>query len=471
MNAIEFVEQVKKGKISVEENTRKVIEEAEKINNEYNYFNTISKELAIKQAKEIDKRIKSGNKKGLLLGLPVSVKDCIVVQGVESTAGSKILKGYIPTFNSTVVQRCIDEGAIIIGKTAQDEFGFGSFSANVGVDFKIPLNPFDKKRVCGGSSGGAGGYSQKTKFNHIALAESTGGSIAAPASFCGVAGFCPTYGLVSRYGLIDYANSLDKIGPVAKSVEDCVLMLNVISGRDVKDSTSLNTKKEDYLSYLKKDGKKLKVALVKETFGKGTDAVISEMIKKKLSSLKISYEEVELPLNNKYSVAAYYLISTTEASTNLAKYCGMRYGAAEKLEGNFNEYFSKVRSLNFGQEAKRRIILGTFARMSGFRDAYYLKAAKVRTKMIEEYKSVFKRYDILISPTMPILPPTFDETKKLTPLQNYMMDIMTVGPNLAGLPHISINIGMEKNLPIGMMMIADHLQEGKLLQFAKEVEK
>ncbi len=210
MSTLEFIENVRKGKISAEANIRKVIEESEKINGEYNYFNTISKELAIQQAKEIDKKVKAGKAKGMLLGLPVSVKDCITVKDVESTAGSKILKGYYPTFNATVVQRCIDEGAIIIGKTAQDEFGFGSFSVNVGVGFKIPLNPFDKKRVCGGSSGGAGGFSQKTQFNHIALGESTGGSIVAPASFCGVVGLCPTYGLASRWGMMDYANSLDK---------------------------------------------------------------------------------------------------------------------------------------------------------------------------------------------------------------------------------------------------------------------
>jgi len=210
MKAIEFVGQIKKGKISAEVNIRKVIEEAEKINREYNYFNTISKELAIQQAKEIDKRVKSGNTKGLLLGLPVSVKDCIVVKDVESTAGSKILKGYVPTFNSTVVQKCIDEGAIIIGKTAQDEFGFGSFAANVGVDFKIPLNPFDKKRVCGGSSGGAGGYSQKTKFSQIALGQSTGGSIVAPASFCGVAGLCPLMAWFQDMGLLITGTRLTK---------------------------------------------------------------------------------------------------------------------------------------------------------------------------------------------------------------------------------------------------------------------
>ncbi len=473
MKIQEFVEEVRKGNISVVEHTKKVIEEAEKINKEYDYFNVISKELALKQAEELDKKIKKGKAKGKLLGVPVSVKDCIVVKDVKSSAGSKILSGYVPVFESTVVQRCIDEGAIIIGKTAQDEFGFGSFSVNVGLDFKIPKNPFDKERACGGSSGGAGGITQKMPDNlfHIALGESTGGSIVAPASFCGVVGLCPTYGLVSRYGLMDYANSLDKIGPMGKTVEECALMLNIIAGKDEKDSTSLDSKKEDYLSYLKKDAKELKVAIIKEAFGEGTEKIISDKIKKTLENFDIKYEEVSLPMNYKYSIPAYYLLSMTETSTNLAKYCGMRYGAAEKLEGNFNEYFSKVRSLNFGKEAKRRIIMGTFARMSGFRDAYYMKAAKVRTKLIEEYKKIFNQYDILISPTMPILPPTFEQIKKLTPLQNYAMDILTAGPNLAGLPHLSTTICFEKDLPVGMLMIADHLQEGKLIQLAKEFEK
>jgi len=471
MKTREFIEEVKKGSISAEENIHKVLEESEKIDREYAYFNTISKELALMQAKEIDRLVKQKKAKGTLLGLPVSVKDCIVVKNVESTAGSKILKGYFPTFNATCVQKCIDEGAVIIGKTAQDEFGFGGFSVNVGVGFRIPKNPFDRERACGGSSGGSGGITQKARFSHISLAESTGGSIAAPASFCGVAGLCPTYGLVSRYGLIDYANSLDKIGPMGKTVEECALMLNIISGHDEKDSTSLSMKKENYLDYLKKDIKNLKVAVIKEAFGKGTEGNVSKKILDKLAGLNVKYDEISLPINYKYSIATYYLLATTEASTNLAKYCGMRYGAAEKLEGNFNEYFSKVRSLNFGKEAKRRIILGTFARMAGFRDAYYLKAEKVRTKIIEEYKKAFKKYDILISPTMPILPPKIEDIKKLTPLQNYMMDIMTVGPNVAGLPHLSVNAGNEKGLPVGMMMTADHLQEGKLIQIGKELEK
>ncbi len=469
MKTEEFIKQVKNGSVSVEEHTLKIIEEAQKLNDEYNYFNNISLSLALERAREIDQDIKAGKAKGSLLGIPVSVKDCIVVKGVESTAGSRILKGYIPTFQSTAVRKCVEEGAVIIGKTSQDEFGFGSFSMNVGVGFKPPKNPIDNDRVCGGSSGGAAGFSQKTKFNHIAMAESTGGSIACPAAFCGVVGLTPTYGLVSRYGLMDYANSLDKIGSIGKSVYDCAAMLNVISGHDNKDSTSSH-EKEDYMKYLNEDISRLRIGVIRETFAEGTNIYIGDKVRTQIEKFNVEAEEVSLPFAQKYSLPVYYMLAMSEASTNLAKYCGLRYGASDELKGNYNEYFSDIRSANFGAEAKRRIMLGTFMRMAGYRDAYYLKAAKIRTKIISEYKKAFKNYDLLISPTMPVIAPKFDEVQKLTPLQNYMMDIMTVGPNLAGLPHISVPVGMHNGMPAGMMMISNHFNEGKLIQLAKEVK-
>ena len=454
----DFVSKVKNNEIDIVEHTHKVIEECKKINRDYNYFNVISDTLALEQAKNIIKNLK--NKK--LLGVFVSVKDNICVKGVESTAGSKILKGYKPLFNATAVQNAIDQGAIIIGKTAQDEFGFGTFSVNVGVDFKVPKNPFDKNRSTGGSSGGAAGITQKLS-NHIALGESTGGSTAAPASFCGVFGLTPTYGLVSRYGLIDYANSLDKISTLGKTMEDASLLLDSISGYDEKDSTSLDVKNNP--------NKPVKrIGIIKEAFGKGVDKEIEKNVYNGISKLKengIKTEEVSLKLPMKYGIEAYYLIAVAETSTNLSKLCGMRYGMHEKLEGNFNEYFTKVRSSNFGQEAKRRIILGTFARMVGYRDAFYMKAMKVRTLIIEEYKKLFKKYDALVSPTLPILPPKFSEIEKLSPLQNYMADIMTVSPNLAGLPHLSVPVGFSDKLPVGMLLTADHLQENKLVEIGK----
>ncbi|MBI2655932.1 Asp-tRNA(Asn)/Glu-tRNA(Gln) amidotransferase subunit GatA [Candidatus Woesearchaeota archaeon] len=475
MNVPEFVEKIRKNEINIVEHTEKIIEECRKINKEYNYFNTISDGLALKQAHEIKKLIKNKDKSiqnKRLLGVAVSAKDSICVKGVESTAGSRILKGYRPLFNATVIEKVISEGGIIIGKTSQDEFGFGSFS--VFSWFGTPKNPFDKERSCGGSSGGPAGIAKKANFPHISLGESTGGSIAAPASFCDVFGLTPTYGRNSRYGLIDYGNSLDKVGAIGKSCYDAALLQEAIAGHDPNDSTSLNAPADDYTEIMEKPVKGMKIGIIKEAFGKGNDKSVEKYVNEGIDRLKeegAEFEEISLDLPIKYGLATYYMIATSEASTNLAKYCGMRYGAVEKLEGSFNEYFTKVRSANLGDEAKRRIIMGTFARMSGFRDAYYIKAMKVRTLIINEYKKAFRKFDALVSPSVPILPPKFSEIEKLTPLQNYMMDIMLVSPNIAGLPHLSVPVGYEKNLPVGMLLTGDHLQEGKLLQLGSVFER
>jgi len=473
MITTEFVGKIKKNEIDIVEHTHKVLKEAKKINMEYNYFNVISEDLALEQAKDIKKQLKHGNiKNKKLLGVAVSVKDGICVKGVESAAGSKILKGYKPLFDATVIKKVKDAGGIIIGKTAQDEFGFGSFSVNVGLGFKVPKNPFDKQRSCGGSSGGAAGLSQVADFPHIALGESTGGSIVEPAAFCGVFGLCPTYGRVSRYGLIDYSNSLDKIGSLGKNLYDNSLLLETISGFDGNESTTINKPVENYSESINKNIKNMKIGIIKEAFenvDKKIDKNIQDNIKK-LEDNGVKTEEISLELPLKHGLATYYILATSEASTNLAKYCGMRYGNSDKLEGNFNEYFTKVRSGNLGKEAKRRIILGTFARMSGYRDAYYIKATKVRTKIVNEYKKMFKKFDALISPTAPILPPKFSEIEKLSPLQQYMMDIMTVSPNVAGLPHLNVPSGFADKLPVGMLLIADHLQESKLIQLGNVFE-
>src|SRR3989344_507100 len=436
MNVPELVEKIRKNEIDLVEHTEKIIEECKKINTGYYYFNTISDELALEQAKQIKKLIKNKDKSvknKRLLGIAVSVKDSICVKGVESTAGSRILQGYRPLFNATVIEKVIKEGGIIIGKTSQDEFGFGSFSTNVGVGFKVPKNPIDKERSCGGSSGGAAGLANKADFPHIALGESTGGSIASPASFCDVFGLCPTYGRNSRYGLLDYGNSLDKIGPIGKTCYETALLQEAIEGHDSNDSTSLNAQAEDYTKIIGNPAKGMKIGIIKEAFGEGNDKAVENHVNDGIERLKeegVEFEEISLNLPIKYGLATYYMIATSEASTNLAKYCGMRYGISGKLEGSFNEYFTKVRSANFGDEAKRRIIMGTFARMSGFRDAYYIKAAKVRTLIINEYKKAFRNFDALLSPTVPILPPKFSEIEKLTPLQHYLADVMTVSPNV-----------------------------------------
>jgi len=402
---------------------------------------------------------------GALAAKEISIKDCICVKGMESRAGSEILKGYKPLFNATAVQKILDAGASINGKTAQDEFGFGSFSLNTLVP---PKNPNDTERVCGGSSGGSAA-AVKAIPGHISLAESTGGSIVCPAAYCGVVGLCPTYGRVSRYGLIDYANSLDKIGPMANSVKECAEVLQIIAGYDEKDSTSLDEPVPNYGDALGKGVAGMKIGLIKES--QNVSPEVKDAFENKVLELKEKgaiVEEVSLEKTFAYGIPTYYILALSESSTNLSKYCGLRYGASEELGEAFNEYFTKVRTKHFGPEAKRRIMLGTFARMSGFRNAYYIKATKIRTLIIDEYKQLFAKYDVLISPTMPSIAPKVSEVAHMKPIEQYMMDQLTVGPNIAGLPHISIPI-QESGIPIGMMIIGDQLQEEKILQVAHEL--
>ncbi|MAG52887.1 MAG: Asp-tRNA(Asn)/Glu-tRNA(Gln) amidotransferase GatCAB subunit A [Nanoarchaeota archaeon] len=445
-----YLKEVKKGDVSIKKTVKAILREAKTLNKKHHCFNIISEDLALSQAEKQEKE-----PKGRLAGLPISIKDCICVKDVESRAGSEILKDYVPPFNATVVKKLVDEGAIIIGKTSQDEFGFGSFSTNTD---NIPKNPLDTERSCGGSSGGSACFTQLTKHPHASISESTGGSIANPASFCGISGLTPTYGLVSRYGLIDYANSLDKIGIMSKTTEELSPIFDVIKGHDKKDSTSLDISSNS-------NNEVKKIAIIKEAFE--IDPKIKDII---LSNLE-DYDVISLPLTKKYAIPTYYLIAMAEASTNLAKYCGLRYGSTLPLKGSFNQFFSEVRSKYFTKEAKRRIILGTFARMAGFRDAYYLKAMKTRTLIINEYKKAFKKYDVLISPTMPILSPKFSEIKKLSPLENYQMDTLTTGPNIAGLPHLSVPTNSIGKLPVGTLLISNHLEEDKLLNFGRKIEE
>ena len=449
----EFLQESKVGNIDYSDFYSNLTEGAERLNKRYNLFQCVA-------------NINKMNGKPNLFGLPISVKDNICTKGLQSSAGSKILDGYMPPFDATSVVRIKNNGGAILGKTNQDEFGFGTFSVNCG--YAIPKNPLDPKRSCGGSSGGAAGLVAALDFPHIALAESTGGSIYCPAAFCSVVGLTPTYGLVSRYGLIDFANSLDKIGAIGKSVYDAALLLSTIAGHDQRDSTSIKMKSKDYTSHLdKRDLKGIKIGIPKEYF-KSIDGKIEKSVWraiKKLESLGATYQKISLP-NTKYALSSYYIIATAEASTNLARYCGMRYGLHLKLEGNFDEYFSRVRSIGFGDEAKRRIMLGTFARMSGYREAYYLRAMKVRTLIINDFKKAFKKFDVLAAPTMPILPPKFTQIAKLSPIEQYQMDTLTLPPNLAGIPMISIPC--EKM--IGLHLLGNHLQEEKILQVANIFE-
>lgn len=452
----EFLQSAKSGSIDFADFSAKVQERIRQIDKKINCFNTISELRERYQGKE-NRRLSC---------LPISVKDNICTKGLLSTAGSKILHNYIPPFDATVVARARQHGWVI-GKTTMDEFGFGTFNINAE---KIPKNPWGLQRSCGGSSGGSGAITAAADFPHISLAESTGGSISCPASFCGIVGLTPTYGLVSRYGLIDYANSLDKIGIMGRTVWDCAFGLSIISGNDPRDSTCLPEKQQDYTKFC--SPQKLKIGIPKEYFNninKSVEKAVWQAVKL-LESHGYQYQEVSLP-HTEYALAAYYIIAMSEASTNLAKFCGMRYGLAKQLQGNFNEYFSEVRALGFGAEAKRRIILGTYARMAGYREAFYLKALKVRTLVIEDFKKLFKNVDVLAAPTMPFPAKKFTDIEKLTPLEHYQSDILTVPVNLAGMPHLSIPCKFNDNLPVGLHIIADHLQEGKMISLASQYEK
>ncbi len=471
LSVLEFVEKVKSGEVSITGHLEKIVSEVE-ANSSLNLFTFFDRDFVFEQAMVLESRLKKNDVEGLsLLGVPVSVKDCVCVKGLESKAGSKMLSGYKPVFDATVIKKVKAAGAIILGKTSQDEFGFGTFSVNHTAG-GVPLNPLDNSRSCGGSSGGSAGFTALTSNTHVSIAESTGGSIACPASFCGVSSITPTYGIVSRFGLIDYANSLDKIGVMGKSINDAALLLNVMVGKDPNDSTSIDFDGSLVESDFSFEG--VSVGLPKELF----DSVQNESVKrivlskiKKIEDAGASVVEVSLPLNVKYGLADYYLIAMAEASTNLAKYCGMRYGFQSNPSGLlFNDYFSKVRSSVFGKEAKRRILLGTFARMSGFRDAYYVKAMKVRSLLIKEFKSVLSKVDFVANPAMPIVAPKFSEIEKLSPLEVYSMDLCTVPANLCGLPHSTINAGFVSGLPIGLMFTSDHLRDADLVSFSSAVE-
>ncbi|MFH0954696.1 MAG: amidase family protein [Candidatus Micrarchaeota archaeon] len=478
----EFRESVLNGSVSIVERTHQILEEIKKQNKKFHHFNLISEKEAVEQAEQLEKRIKQEQKKQnqgelknlLLLGVPLSVKDSIIVKSVESRAGSAILNGYIPLFDATAVARAKQHGAITLGKTSQDEFGFGAYSVNVGNGFEIPLNPLDEKRSTGGSSGGCAGFTTLTQFSHVSLAESTGGSAVFPASLCGCASITPTYGRISRNGLIDFANSLDKISPMGKTIHEAAELLEAVAGFDENDSTSAEQPTEKFSSFAGKPIKGMKIGIISEFEKEGILPPVQKAVSNAVSELEkqgAKTQKIFLPLNSEYAIPTYYLLATSEASTNLAKYCGMRYGATERLEGNFNEYFSKVRSKNFGEEAKRRLLLGTFCRMSGFRDAYYLRALKVRQKMINEFQQAFKKVDILVCPVASTIAPTFAEIKEWTPLQHYYADRMVNPPNVSGLPHASVNVGEHQGMPIGLLLVANHWQETKLVQVASAVEK
>ncbi len=438
----------------------KFLEELQEKNSELNFMREIE------QGKE---------RGGDLNGIPFVVKDAICTKDVTTSAGSKIIEDYQPVFDATVVDRLKASGARFYGKTQQDEFGFGSFCTNTA--FETPRNPHDPERVVGGSSGGAGAVVAAMEHPVISIGESTGGSITNPAAYNGVVGITPTYGRVSRHGLISYANSLDKIGVLAKTVFSAAKGLEVIAGRDGNDHTTAREKVPGYAENLR-EVSDLKIGVPNQYIElEGLQSGVHENFQESLEKLEeagAEVERVDMPmLSRDYSLPAYYILAMAEASTNLAKFSGMRYGLELDPEdfNDFNEYFSSVRSEGFGEEAKRRILVGTYTRMAGYRDQYYLKAAKVRQKIIDEFKEAFREYDVLASPSMPNIAPKISEAESMSPTEMYAMDTLTVGPNLAGMPMVSVPNGKSNGMPTGLHLIGDHFEEQKVLDVAYTFEK
>ena len=395
-----------------------------------------------------------------------SAKDNLTSSAFETCAGSRVLEGYRPAFDAAPISRLSDIGGQLLGKTNMDEFGFGTFSANSA--YGIPLNPFDTERACGGSSGGAA-CAAAVLDGHVALGVSTGGSISCPASFCGVFGITPTYGRVSRHGLIDYANSLDKPGILSARASDLSRYLPVISGRDPRDPTSCMQPD------LVLTGRKLRSVAVPETALEGLSRDVESAFRTAIGTLEgmgVEVETVDMP-TLKYAMPAYYILATSEASTNLARYGGMRYGPQDgDLALRFDDYFTDFRSRYFGDEAKRRILLGTFTRMVGFRDRYYTKALQVREVVINDYRRVLDDHVAVLAPTMPFVAPRFDDISRMSALDSYKADYLTVPANLAGMPHLSVPCGYDGgDMPIGMQLVADHWCEDVLLSAALDWEK
>lgn len=446
MNLAEWRAQV--NELGCYEAISKMLERIEK--SKLNCYITVCKSEALKLAESFDK----GNLKGRLAGVPVAVKDNITTRGIRTTCASKMLENYVPVFDAHVVERLKAEGAIIIGKTNMDEFGMGTTTET--SYYGVVRNPYDLNRVAGGSSGGSSAVLPANEAV-LALGSDTGGSIRCPASFCGVYGLKPTYGLVSRYGLIPYANSLEQIGPMANSIEDVALLLEITAGKDERDSTNSGR------NFVFRGEKVEKVGVIKNMTAEDN---VMDRFYEVLNNF--NYEEIELP-SLKYALASYYIIATSEASSNLARYDGVRYGYSSQQLSSWSEYCARVRAEGFGEEVKRRIMLGSYALSAGYYGKYYLKALKVRTLIIEEFKKVFSKFDVLLSPTMPTLPFKIGEIKD--PLTMYKMDVNTVPVNLAGLPAMNVPIGFVKNLPVGLQIIGNYFEENKILSFAKIVKE
>ncbi len=468
ISALEFVQQVQDGNISAEDFVAKTMEQIHSVDEKLHAFLSVN-ENAINQARLIDKKIKSGDKVGACFGMPISIKDNMCIKNEKTTCASKMLENFISPYDATVITKLKQQDAIFIGKTNMDEFAMGlstEFSA-----FGPSRNPWNPKYVPGGSSGGSA--VSVSAFECVAsLGSDTGGSVRNPASFCSVVGYKPTYGLISRYGLISYANSIEQIGPITRTVKDVAFMLNIIAGIDPNDNTTIDNKNEDYLSGIDSGIEGKKIGIITDMMTDGVDPSVLSATKdaiSKLEGLGAICEEISIEMV-KYSVAAYYTITATEAGSNLARYDNLRYGYDFSVEGyEFNSYISKARE-KFGPEVTRRMIIGGFVPSAGHAGKYFLKALKVKSKLTKELDEAFKKFDLLVAPTVPILPFKIGE-KINDPVSLFLVDINTVTANLTGKPAISIPYSISNGLPIGIQLFADSNQDKLLLQAAYALEQ
>ena len=463
MTAVSLGEKIKAKEISVREATQASLDQIEKTEGKINAFVSYSAEGALAHADEVQKKLDAGQLSGPLAGVPVAIKDNMCIAGVETTCSSKILENFKPTFTATAVQNLIDAGAVILGKTNMDEFAMGSTTET--SYFGETKNPWNTEHVPGGSSGGSCAAVAAEEVPY-ALGSDTGGSIRQPSSYCGVTGIKPTYGTVSRYGLIAYGSSLDQIGPIAKDVRDCAAVLETIASYDKKDSTSIARESYNFTAALTGEVKGLRVGLPKDYFGDGLDPEVKAGIfeaAETLKSMGAIVEEFDLGLVE-YAIPAYYVIACAEASSNLERFDGVKYGyRTESYEGLHNMY-KKTRSEGFGAEVKRRIMLGSFVLSSGYYDAYYLKALRTKALIKQEFDKAFAKYDVILAPAAPTTAPKLGESLS-DPIQMYLSDIYTVSINLAGLPGLTVPCGLDsKGLPIGVQFIGDTFKENNILR-------
>ena len=461
---------LKQKKISAVELTRAVLDRIDAVEGRVDAFLNVSDKTALKQAAAADQKIAAGRCEPLT-GIPLAVKDVICTRGVETTCGSKILENFIPPYNATVIEKLDRAGAVILGKTNMDEFAMGSSTENSG--FKITRNPWDLVRVPGGSSGGSAA-AVAADMCLGALGSDTGGSIRQPASFCSTVGLKPTYGRVSRFGLVAFASSLDQIGPLSKTVSDCAIMLNAIAGYDPADSTSVPEKVPDYTAGLKKGLKGVRVGIpVEYAATEGMDTEVSDAVAQAvrvIEDMGAQIIEVSLP-HTEYAVAAYYVIAPSEASSNLARYDGVKYGVRDAEQNDLLQMYRRTRSRGFGPEVQRRIIIGTYCLSAGYYDAYYGKASQIRSLIINDFNTAFEACDLMACPVAPT--PAFKIGEKVDdPLTMYLTDIFTLSANLAGIPGISIPCGFsKKGLPVGLQLLGRHFNEEMLLKVAYHFEQ